>query len=731
MAAPVLQFKRGEFANLPALRAGEPGFTTDRYDLYVGLDGNLANNKFFGSHRYWIKEGVATGSGINLVEGTGSGDDYITLAAPVTVGAAVTYYFPATQGASSSVLTNDGSGNLSWSSGSENATFTGITTFSDTTDNTLGDSNTGSVLFDGGVGIDKNLTIGGNLNVQGYSEFVGVATFKGGTINLGDANTDDINVAGEFISDLIPNATDTYSLGTSSKQWKDLYLEGTADIDALTVSGVSTFTGLIDANGGLDVVGGATLNELNVTGVSTYGNSVVINGNIDVTGISTFTNSIDANGNLDVAGNVSLSTLNVVGVSTFGGAIDASGSGGATIDNIRIALSTDNEIDTTTGGLTLDSSAGTVTIDDDLSVTGVSTFTGAIDANGGLDVSGGEATFGSATVSDLTSGRIVLAGTSGALTDDASLTYSDETGLVVGNSGINVTGISTFSTDLVVTGDLKLAGGDIRASNDAVNITITSNTLTTFAGDIRVNGNDIQASDGQTNVSLTSSTLTTFAGDIRVNGNDIQASDGQTNLTMTSNTLTEVKGDLQVSGNDIKSSGGSTAITMSGGNVTVAGDLTVGGSDIKASDGTTSITLSDVTGNVGVSSDLTVSGNLFVNGSTTQVNTTTLTVEDTLVEFGLVDGNPPSSDVNKDIGILLNYYTASAKKAAVYWDDSASRIVVADDVSESSSVLTAAAYAALEIGSLWVNDCAGQSQVISCTGSERFLENITIDGGSF
>ena len=496
MAAPVLQFKRGEFANLPALKAGEPGFTTDKYDLYVGLDNNLSNNKFFGSHRYWTRESVATGSGVNLVEGSGSGDEYITLSAPVNVGAAVTYYFPAEQGAVSSVLTNNGNGILSWSSGSENAIFTGITTFSDTTDNTLGDSNTGSVLFDGGVGIDKNLTIGGNLNVQGYSEFVGVVTFRGGTINIGDDDTDDVIVGGEFASDLVPTTDDAYSLGSSSKQWKDLYLNGTADIDSLTVSGVSTFTGSIDANGGLDVVGGATLNELNVTGVSTYGDSVVVNGNIDVTGISTFDGLIDANGNLDVAGNVSSSTLNVIGVSTFSGEIDASGSGGATIDNIRIALSTDNEIDTTTGGLTLDSSAGTVTIDDDLSVTGVSTFTGTIDANGGLDVSGGEATFGSATVSDLTSGRIVLAGTSGALTDDASLTYSDATGLVVGNSGINVIGISTFSTDLVVSGDLKLAGGDIRASNDAVNITITSNTLTTFAGDIRVNGDDIQASDG-------------------------------------------------------------------------------------------------------------------------------------------------------------------------------------------------------------------------------------------
>ena len=35
MAAPVLQFKRGLSANLPSLRAGEPGFSTDSYDFYV------------------------------------------------------------------------------------------------------------------------------------------------------------------------------------------------------------------------------------------------------------------------------------------------------------------------------------------------------------------------------------------------------------------------------------------------------------------------------------------------------------------------------------------------------------------------------------------------------------------------------------------------------------------------------------------------------------------------
>ena len=122
---------------------------------------------------------------------------------------------------------------------------------------------------------------------------------------------------------------------------------------------------------------------------------------------------------------------------------------------------------------------------------------------------------------------------------------------------------------------------------------------------------------------------------------------------------------------------------------------------------------------------------MFISGSQTQVNTNTLTVEDSLIEVGLVDGSAPSSDLNIDLGLILNYYTGSAKKAAIYWDDSTSRITLGSDVSETNSEITATTYAPLEIGQLWVNDCAGQSQVISCTGTERFLQNITIDGGSF
>ena len=644
MPAPVLQFKRGLLANLPGLRDGEPGFTTDSYELYVGIDSTTNNNKFFGSHRYWTRETASTGSGVNLVEGTSNGSHFLTLAAPGNLTGITTYYFPAANGPASSVLTNDGSGTLSWSSGSANPVFTGIATFnttlldinsdvdisgittvSNTTDNTLGDENTGGVQLDGGMGIAKNLTVKQNLHVGGYAEFVGVVTFKGGTINIGDGNTDDINVGGEFISGLVPNVDNTHDLGITTQRWRTLNVVN-VNTTNISASGISTFTGLVDANGGLDVTGHTLLNNT-------------------------------------------------------------------------------------------------------LVVTGVSTFTGAIDANGGADISGGETTLSSATVSDLTSGRVVLAGTSGALQDSTNLTFSAG-GLIVGSGGINVTGVSTFSTDLIVTGDLQVNGGDVTSNTASLNLFNATVTTANVLGA----GTDILF--GATTGITTVRNNLTVGGDIRVNGNDIQASDGVANITLTSNTLTAFAGDIRVNGNDIQASDGTTAITLSGADVTIAGDLKIGGNDIKASDGTVAITLAgnDVT----VADDLTVSGNLYVNGSTTQVNTAALTVEDRTIELGVVNGAAPASATTWDLGVLFNYHATTAKKSAVIWEHADARFkfasVLAADTDGSTvdtPQLTVTTFAPIEIASLFVNDCAGASQVISCTGAERFLENITVDCGQF
>lgn len=638
MSAPIFQFKRGLLSNLPGLQAGEPGFTTDSYDFYIGLTSESATNRFFGSHRYWDKEDGTNSLGLNLVDKDGS--NYIQIKTPNTIAGIVTYTLPPTP-IDGYLLQTDGDGTLSWSQSVTGFTA-GIATFTNTTDNTLGDSNTGAVQINGGLGIDKNLTVGGNLNVQGYSEFVGVVTFKGGTINLGDGNTDDINVAGEFISNLVPNTDATYDIGDggSSKSWRNA-----------SFSGIGTFASgaVIDAI----QIGISGTNEIDTTSgnltLDSAAGTVIIDDSLSVSGVSTFTGAIDANGDLDVDGRTELDvtniseTLNVVGVSTFASAVDINSS---------------------------------VDISNDLTVTGVSTFTGSIDANGGADISGGETTLSSATVSDLTEGRVVLAGNSGSLEDSESLTFSGGGGLIVGAGGINVTGISTFSTDLVV------------------------------GGDVRINGNDIKSSDGNTNITLTSNSLTTFAGDIKVTGNDIQSSTA-TSITLSGSDVT-VAGDLQVTGNDIKSSTGAVAITLAANDVTIADDLTV-------------------------------NGNLYVNGSTTQVNTAALTVEDRTIDLGIVDGSVPASDTTWDLGVLFNYYTSgAAKKSAVIWEHSDSRFKFAsvigsdtDGTNANTPQLTVTTFAPIEVGALWVNDCAGQSQVISCSGTTRKLENIVIDAGTF
>ena len=113
MGAPVLQFKRGQFSNLPGLRAGEPGFTTDKFDLYVGIDSTTSSNKFFGSHRYWNRETATVGSSVRVVEGSNNGSNYIELKSPNSLAQNVTYTLPATDVANG-ILVSDGSGNLSY-----------------------------------------------------------------------------------------------------------------------------------------------------------------------------------------------------------------------------------------------------------------------------------------------------------------------------------------------------------------------------------------------------------------------------------------------------------------------------------------------------------------------------------------------------------------------------------------------------------------------------------------
>ena len=102
-----------------------------------------------------------------------------------------------------------------------------------------------------------DLYVGKNLTVAGISTFIGNATFRGGTIGIGDSTSDDINVSGEFISDLNPNSDGLYDLGIVGKRWRDARFSGlvtstTLNVaDTALISGISTFAEAVFVNGTL------------------------------------------------------------------------------------------------------------------------------------------------------------------------------------------------------------------------------------------------------------------------------------------------------------------------------------------------------------------------------------------------------------------------------------------------------------------------------------------------
>ena len=73
---------------------------------------------------------------------------------------------------------------------------------------------TGTINIEGNTNITGNLHATGNISADG-------------DIQIGDADTDNIILNAEIASDIIPDANDTYSLGTATKRWSTAYLNNT------------------------------------------------------------------------------------------------------------------------------------------------------------------------------------------------------------------------------------------------------------------------------------------------------------------------------------------------------------------------------------------------------------------------------------------------------------------------------------------------------------------------
>ena len=154
--------------------------------------------------------------------------------------------------------------------------------------------------FAGDVYMQSNVDIGGNLQVDGTLTVDGIVNMKAGssgTVTLGDDNTDNVVFDADINSNVIPNTTNAFDLGSSSQEWRHGYFDGTLNTDNLLADS-ATVANNAAIVGNLDVDGITTLD------VTTIGEQLTVNAPTLMTDALTVEDSAYVTGNLDIGGNL-------------------------------------------------------------------------------------------------------------------------------------------------------------------------------------------------------------------------------------------------------------------------------------------------------------------------------------------------------------------------------------------------------------------------------------------
>lgn len=182
--------------------------------------------------------------------------------------------------------------------------------------------------------------------------------------------------------------------------------------DALTVAGAA------DLNGALDVAGAASLAASGVAtdirGTLSVDEAAVFDSTMQVDGAADFNSTSDFQGAMNLQAGIT-----VAGAADLNGALDVAGATSLAATGVATDI------------------RGTLSVDE------AAVFDSSLEVDGG-------ATFNTAIVEDLTSGRIVLAGTGGELEDDSKLTFD--------GSKLAVVGAISGSGNLYAGGTVELEG---------------------------------------------------------------------------------------------------------------------------------------------------------------------------------------------------------------------------------------------------------------------------------
>ena len=325
------------------------------------------------------------------------------------------------------------------------------------------------------------LVVDVNSIINGTHNFTGDVTFGanvsvtgnltlGGNIVIGDQVTDTVSVDASLTSNLIPEASNAKDIGSSTKSWRNIYIGTEATLASAKVS---------DLTSGRVVLAGTS-------------------------------GEIQDDTNLTYSGTGTNFTLTVPKVSV---ATDAT-------------LATAKISDLTNGRVVLAGTSGELQDDTNLTYSGTGTnFTLTVPK---ISI-GTDATLATAKVSDLTSGRIVIAGTSGELQDDSDLTF---TGTTLTTTDLSVGSTATLASAKVsdlTTGRVVLAGTSGELETDSKFVfdksgtgTFTANADTTISRGLTVNlATDLDSTlnvDGNTTLTANTGSTSTTSGTLVVTG---------------------------------------------------------------------------------------------------------------------------------------------------------------------------------------------------------------------
>jgi hypothetical protein len=500
--------------------------------------------------------------------------------------------------------------------------FSGKITTTDTTQSSS--QSTGSIITSGGVGIAKNLHVGGTVSVDNGNNATSTTT---GSIQTdgGIGVVSDIFVGGQatITGDVAVNGGDLTTTAATGNLFN-------TTATTVNIGGAATTMSVGNASGTVTIPGNLTVN-----GTTTTINSqtlLVKDKNIEMGVVTTPTDVTADGGGIILKGTTDKTILydNALGAWVSNINFNTTGS---TLGNITVGVVDDNTISTTTGDLAI-TATGSNVVDITSGNNGPTTIT--------RNSSGTNTAIRTLTISAQSTGTP-------AAGFGNSLEYEIET--AVGNTE-RAGFVSVISTDVTPTSeDFSMNFGLMTAGATAATKMSLNN-----AGDLEIDG-DLTVTGGDiTTAAATAAVFNTTATTLNIGGAATQVTigvsgAGAVDIATTTDSSSQSTGALQVAGG--------VGIIK---NLHVGGTISVDNGNNATSTTTGSI---QTDGGIGVVADIfvggkaTITGDIVVNGNTTLGSNSS----DTVAVNGLVTGNIAFTD-NSTTTVRGTYGTVGTND---YW----------------------------------------------------------------